>query len=145
MLAYPITYTDFDGNVRTETYHFNLSPAECITLDVGVRGGVQKLLERIVEETDGERMMEMFRKVVLGAVGKKSLDGRKFIKSQEISDDFEQTNAYSVLMLQMLNSAEMAGKFFNGILPSQKELETFTKIQEANKAMADNPVMAPLT
>ena len=117
MLKKTITYTDYDGNQRTEDKYFNLSRAEVIEMDLSTTGGMQKLLERIVAEQDTRKIAEIFRELILKAYGEKSPDGKRFIKSHELSEAFSQTEAYSELFVELLSDAEKAAAFFTGILP----------------------------
>lgn len=117
MLKKTITYTDYDGNQRTEDLYFNLSRAEVIEMDLSTTGGMQKLLERIVAEQDSRKITEIFKELILKAYGEKSPDGKRFIKSRELSEAFSQTEAYSELFVELLSDAEKAAAFFTGILP----------------------------
>ena len=90
MLKKNIKYVDYDGNARAEDFYFNLNKAEVIELQLGTVGGLTKTLEKIVQEKDTSRIIEYFKTIILKAYGEKSADGRRFIKSQELRDAFEQ-------------------------------------------------------
>ena len=117
MLKKTITYTDYDGNKRTEDFYFNLSKAEVAEMEMSVEGGLTKTLEKIVAEQDGKRIIEMFKDLILKAYGEKSLDGKRFIKSKELSEAFSQTEAYSELFMELAMNAEASAAFVNGIIP----------------------------
>lgn len=119
MLKKNIKYVDYDGNERTEDFYFNLNKAEVIELQLGTVGGLTKTLEKIVQEKDASRIIEYFRTLILKAYGEKSADGRRFIKSQELRDAFEQTEAYSELFMELASDAKMAAEFINGVLPKE--------------------------
>jgi hypothetical protein len=119
MLKKKITYTDYDGNERTEDFYFNLTKAEVVDMDTGVDGGMQKMLEKIVAEKDNRRIMETFKEIVARAYGEKSADGKRFMKSRELSEAFMQTEAYSELFMELLTNATSASVFINGILPQE--------------------------
>lgn len=108
MLKKNIKYVDYDGNERTEDFYFNLNKAEVIELQLGTVGGLTKTLEKIVQEKDTSRIIEYFKTIILKAYGEKSADGRRFIKSQELRDAFEQTEAYSELFMELARDAKMA-------------------------------------
>lgn len=118
MLKKTIKYTDFDGNERTEDFYFNLTKAELMEMELGVNGGYTQLIHRITSEQDTSRLVKLFKELVLKSYGIKSLDGRRFEKSEEISREFEQTEAYSELFLQLASDADEAAKFVNGIVPA---------------------------
>lgn len=119
MLKKKITYTDYDGNERTEDFYFNLTKAEVVDMETGVDGGMQKMLEKIVAEKDNRRIMETFKEIVARAYGEKSADGKRFVKSHELSEAFMQTEAYSELFMELLTNATSASVFINGILPQE--------------------------
>lgn len=119
MLKKNIKYVDYDGNDRTEDFYFNLNKAEVIELQLGTVGGLTKTLEKIVQEKDTSRIIEYFKTIILKAYGEKSADGRRFIKSQELRDAFEQTEAYSELFMELASDAKMAAEFINGVLPKE--------------------------
>ena len=106
MLKKTITYTDYDGNERTEDFFFNLSKAEVLEMEMSINGGMTKLIQRLVAEQD----------IIFKAYGEKSLDGKYFEKSYERSLRFSQTEAYSELFLELLDP-EKAALFINAILP----------------------------
>lgn len=118
MLKKTITYIDYNGNERTEDFYFNLSKAEVMELELGVNGGLTEMIKRIIAANDMSTLISIFKDLVLKAYGEKSLDGKRFVKSQELRDAFAQTEAYSNLFMELSTDAEKAAEFFNGIIPS---------------------------
>lgn len=117
MLKKTIKYVDFDGNEREEDFHFNLTKAELIEMDLSEKGGLQKTIQAIVQTKDTPRIFALFKEIILKAYGEKSLDGKRFVKNAEIRDGFEQTEAYSVLLMELLSDPDKAANFINGIIP----------------------------
>ncbi len=117
MLKKTITYEDYDGNKRTEDFYFNLSKAEILEMEMGVSGGMTQMLDRIVAEQDSEKIIKTFKEIILKAYGEKSPDGKRFIKSEELSTAFSQTEAFSQLFMELATDADAAAKFVNGIIP----------------------------
>ena len=117
MLKKTITYTDFDGNERTEDFYFNLTQAEVTEMQLSTEGGLKKLIEKIIETQNSAKIVEIFKDLILRAYGEKSPDGRRFIKNAELRDSFAQTEAYSVLFMELATNAEMATTFVTGIIP----------------------------
>ena len=117
MLKRTMTYNDYDDNERTEDFHFNLSKAEVLEMEMGVTGGMTQMLEKIMAEKDMKRIVEIFKDIVLRSYGIKSPDGKHFIKNKEISDAFSQTEAYSDLFMELALDAGAAAKFVSGIIP----------------------------
>lgn len=116
MLKKTITYEDFDGNKRTEDFYFNLSKAEVLEMEMGISGGMSQMLNKIIAAQDGGRVIKTFKDIILKAYGEKSPDGKRFIKSEEISTAFSQTEAYSQLFMELATNADAAATFVNGII-----------------------------
>lgn len=112
-----MSYTDFDGNTRKEDFFFNFTTAELAEMELTAKGGLKGEIEAITNEQNGEKIVDWFKKIILKSVGKKSPDGRKFIKSKEISDDFAQTQAYSDLFMELAFDAKKGADFINKVIP----------------------------
>lgn len=121
MLKKTITYTDYNGHQRTEDFYFNLNKAELVELELSASGGLTVMMDRIIAAEDNPTLFKIFKDLVLKAYGIKSDDGRKFIKNQEVRDDFAQTEAYSVLVMELVSDAEKAAEFFNKIIPQDSD------------------------
>lgn len=117
MLKKTMTYTDYDGNERTEDFYFNLSKAEIGEMELSINGGLEAMLNRIIQERDNAKIVATFKDLILRSYGKKSDDGRRFIKSPELSEEFSQTEAYSDLFMELASNADSAAAFVNGIMP----------------------------
>ena len=118
MLKKTITYTDYNDVTHTETYLFNLSKAECMEMEMSTSGGLTEMINKIIETQDIPAIIKIFKDLILKAYGVKSPDGKRFIKSEELSTAFAQTEAYSVLFMELATNAEEAAAFVNGIMPS---------------------------
>lgn len=121
MLKKTITYTDYDGNERTEDHLFNLSKAECMEMELSTNGGMENLIKRIISEQDNEKIVKIFKDIILKAYGVKSPDGKYFRKSAEISADFASTEAYSTLFMELATDADAAAKFITAVLPANPD------------------------
>jgi len=120
MLKKTITYVDYDGHERTETFYFNLNKAELTEMELSESGGLTKLIEKITSELDAGRIVSLFKEIILKSYGEKSPDGRRFIKSPELSEAFSQTEAYSDLYMELATDSDAAVAFMNGIVPEVK-------------------------
>lgn len=118
MLKKTVTYVDYNGIERTEDFYFNLSKAEVAEMELSVEGGFSKMLEEIVASKDNVRIVSLFKQMVLKAYGEKSADGRRFVKSEEISQAFAQTEAYSEIFMELALNTDAAAAFVNGIMPA---------------------------
>ena len=125
MLKKTITYTDYDGNSRTEDFYFNLTKSEITEMELGVNGGLDSMLGRVIQKQDGAVIIKVFKDILLKAYGEKSLDGRKFEKSEKISNDFSHTGAYDKLFMELVTDAKKAADFVKAIMPAdmQKEID----------------------
>ena len=121
MLKKTFTYTDYNGVERTEDHYFNLSKAELMEMELSTTGGLAEMINQIVAAQDAPKIVKIFKELVLKAYGQKSADGRRFIKSQELSDEFAQTEAYSQLFMELATDADAASKFVNGIVPAMEK------------------------
>lgn len=128
MIKKTITYTDYDGNQRTEDYYFNLNKAEVIEMEFSIGGGLSKSMERMSQLRDTTKIVPLLKDIVLRSYGEKSGDGKHFVKSEEFSRAFEQSEAYSELMVELLSNADEAAKFISGIAGvSQEDLDEVKK------------------
>ena len=117
MIKKTISYTDYNGNERTEDYWFNLSKAEVMEMEMSTTGGLAERIQKIVSAQDAPSIIKIFKELVLKAYGEKSADGKRFIKSEELSTAFSQTEAYSNLFMELATDSDAAAKFVNGIIP----------------------------
>lgn len=121
MFKKTVTYTDYDGVERTESFYFNLSEAEIVEMELGTEGGWRERMQRIIDSKDAPTIMREFKKLIMNSYGIKSDDGRRFIKSDDISRDFVQTEAYNQIFMELVTDAKAAAEFANGIAPSGKD------------------------
>ena len=117
MIKKSITYTDYNGITRTEDFYFNLSKGELMEMELGTTGGMKQMLEKIVQERDNKRMVEIFKDIILRSFGEKSPDGKRFVKSKELTEAFTQTEAYSELFIELASDDKAASAFINGVIP----------------------------
>ena len=118
MIKKTIAYTDYNGVERKEDFYFNLTKAEVMELEMSTKGGLAEMIQRIVAAQDQPAIIKVFKELIIKAYGVKSPDGKKFIKNQEVVDDFVQTEAFSELFMELATDADAAAKFVNGIVPA---------------------------
>lgn len=121
MIKWKIKYTDYNGEAQEEDFYFNLSKAEVMEMDLNANGAYSEYLQRIVDTRDGKKIAEEFKNLILKSYGEKSPDGRRFIKSEDKTQEFMQTEAYSELYIQLATEEGAADKFITGILPSVEQ------------------------
>ena len=118
MLKKTMTFTDYNGVERTENFWFNLSKAEIMEMELGTEGGLAEMIQKIVAAKDAPAIVKIFKDLILKSYGEKSADGKKFMKSPELSEAFSQTEAYSDLFMELATDSDKASEFVNGIIPN---------------------------
>lgn len=122
MISKTVTYVDFNGVERTETYNFHLTQAELVSMENSVEGGLASRLQEIVNAKDGAGVADILKKLILESYGVKSPDGRRFIKNDKVREEFAQTQAFSDLYMSFLADPDLANAFIKGILPNMDNL-----------------------
>ena len=129
MFKKTITATDYNGVTYTEDYYFNMSKPEIAEMENSKEGGFGEYLKKISGAKDEKELTKVFKDLILKSYGVKSPDGRRFIKTDELSLEFSQTDAYSVLYMELATDSDKASEFIKGIFPSDivKEAEKQTQ------------------
>jgi cation transport regulator ChaB len=117
MLKRTITYTDYNGVERTEDFYFNLTQAEISEMELSHDGGLTAMIDRIVKAKDQSQIIKVFKTLLLSAYGQKSEDGRRFIKNDAVREEFAQTEAYSIIFMELATDDQKADEFIKGIMP----------------------------
>lgn len=135
MLVKEITYTDYNGVTRTEEFCFNLNKAELMEMELSQSGGMTTMLKQIISSRDIPKLIELFKKIILASYGVKDTDGKRFIKNEELTEAFKQTEAFSDLFMLLVSNDEEAAKFINGVIPQDISNEVQKEISsgEINK------------
>lgn len=136
MIKKTITYTDYNGVERTEDHYFNLTKTELVRMELGKTGGLSDYMTGLINAQDVPALMNIFEQFVQKAYGKKSEDGRRFMKSPEITASFVETEAYDQLFWDLFNNAGEAAAFFNAIIPA----ELAEKVEEMSKKQDILPI-----
>lgn len=118
MIKKTITYSDFNGNERTEDFYFNLTKAEITKMELSTKGGLAEMIQRIVAAQDTPAIIEVFEDLIRRSYGVKTADGRGFVKKAVDLEEFVSTEAYSQLFMELATDADAAAKFVNGIVPA---------------------------
>lgn len=114
MFSDTITYTDFDGNERKEKIYFNLTKAEALKLDAS---NYTEYLQSVLDSEDPEKILEAYEKFIDLGYGEKSEDGRRFVKSDEILQNFKTSLIFDEFYFKLLSDPNYAINFMVGILP----------------------------
>ena len=131
MYVKEIEYTDFNGVARKEKFYFNLTKAEILDMELGKTGGLTEYIQKILEAQDTPAIMALFKTLLLKSYGVKSDDGRRFVKNDQIREDFEQTQAFSDLYMMLALDDNEASKFVNAIVPDDMKVSDTQRAQFA--------------
>ena len=129
MIKKTVTYTDFDGNERTEDFFFHLTQAEVADWELSVEGGLSKMLLDIIKSKDMRKIIPIYKEILIKSYGEKSPDGRRFIKNDEVRDNFTQTQAFSDLYMSLALDAEEGANFVKGIMPKMDQ-DVFNNVEK---------------
>lgn len=111
MFVQTINYTDFNGVDRTEDFHFHLSKIEVARIEAEYGTSIPEYAKAIASSQNLPELLSFIEKVILTSYGKKSSDGRSFIKTPEMRAEFEYSNAYAELFEQFITNPDLARKF----------------------------------
>lgn len=118
MLTYPITYTDFNGTERTENFLFNYTKAELLKMQLmDPNKDISSTMKEALDSKDSAAIIEFFENLVLNAIGKKSEDGRSFEKTAAYRESFKNSEAYSVMLMDLLTDADKSIDFVTKVIP----------------------------
>lgn len=121
MLKKTIEYEDYNGEKCIEEFYFNLSKAELAEMELSESGGLSTKLKQIMNTRDVPSIVKVLKEVILKSYGVPTADGKRFEKSEKLSTDFSQTEAYSELFMELAGDADKAAAFINGIVPPMPE------------------------
>jgi hypothetical protein len=126
MLKQQVTYEDFDGNTQSETLYFNLNRMELISFQKRYGSeNMENYINKLIEEKQIEPMYDLLNDFVLTAYGVRSEDGKRFIKNDEIREEFKQSLAYEALIEDFHDdSRKVLEKFIAGVTAHIRGLNT---------------------
>lgn len=126
MLKQQVKYEDFDGNTQTETLYFNLNRMELISFQKRYGSeNMENYINKLIEEKQIEPMYDLLNDFVLTAYGVKSEDGKRFIKNDELREEFKQSLAYEALIEDFHDdSRKVLENFIAGVTAHIRGLNT---------------------
>lgn len=139
MYRWTKTYDDYNGTEVTKTFYFNLNKAEVAEMELTTEGGLAERLDKIIKAQDTPAVIREFKKLILASYGEKSDDGQRFMKSEEISKNFEATPAYEILFMELISDEEKAAAFINSIVPQDNNVQDSSLPKKQT-----NPVPMPM-
>lgn len=130
MIKKTITYTDFDGVVRTEDLYFNMTKTELLAFSFNLPEAItdtvndvnkldtEALGKKLLEKMGNSGIFNFVKDLVYKAYGVKSEDGRRFIKNDQLATEFTQTMAYDEFMMELFSDDKKASEFINSMIPA---------------------------
>lgn len=112
MIIKTVKYKGFDGEDIEEKVYLHLTKAEFMKLDLKYSdyGGIINYMRKLLTDVkDGDTFMKplvtMLETFILSAYGRKTDDGKfvKKINGVPLADEFETSEAYSQLLLDLLS------------------------------------------
>lgn len=126
MLAQKVTYTDYDGEKVEEIIRLNLTQAECYELDDAYKasgGIINHFRHLLMSQKEGDPpygpMLNFLKCLISVAYGKRTEDG-KFVKKEKgvpLFEEFEASEAYSALIIDLMSGKIDMENFLRGIFP----------------------------
>lgn len=130
MLKETVTYEDFNGNMITEDFYFNLTQVELIEMSMELPDGAAEAVGNdpsnieegaalaLLEKLGNKGILDFMKRLLLKAYGVKSEDGKRFQKSPELSKEFSETLAFDNLLIALLSDETRGNRFITGIIPA---------------------------
>lgn len=136
MIKKTVTYKDYGGRERTESFYFHFTEAEILDMEMSTEGSFSTRVQRMVDAKDTSSLLQIIKKFVLDAYGVKSEDGRRFVKNDEVRADFKDCPAYSTIFMRLVTNDVEAAEFVNGVVPDDMK-ETFAGLIAERDVKAD--------
>lgn len=151
MIKRTVTYEDFNGVTHTEDLYFNLTKTEMSKIvleeakfdpdgnqDEESMNAFSDRLREIGRSGDGKKIIDMFEWLLKISYGEKSEDGRRFVKNDEVYEDWRYSASYDQFWqdLMLSETGDMV-EFINGIIPADlmKAAENDPEFQSHRKAL----------
>ena len=123
MLKKTFEYEDYEGNKIKQDEYFHLSEAELTEMTLSEKGGLDKLLQKILDANDTTEIIKVFKEVICKSYGELAPDGKSFRKTDEKGNplylNFIATPMYDQLFMELATNDEAGAAFINGIMPKK--------------------------
>lgn len=137
MLKKPVTFTDYDGNRKTQNFYFHLNKFEWLELEAYTKGGLIKNLESAIETSNAKKTIDLLKKIILRAYGEKDPETGAFEKDDDRAIRFSKTEAFSELFYELAYNEQASKEFFMGLIPPE------VREQVASAIAANNVIDLP--
>ena len=131
MFKMPVTYRTYEGTEVTKDFYFNLNKGEIAEMNFAFEGGFEEFLENLRSEPNVKDMMKVFKELIIKAYGKRLPDGQ-FVKSDEYTQAFAASDAYSEVFLKFIeNKDDFVNTFLEGAMN--------VPVESIRRGLEDNP------
>ena len=120
MFKHNIKYVDFNGNERSEDFYFHLSTPEVLRLEAKIGSSIEDYTKTIAEQQNLAEILDFLEEIILTSYGRKTTDGKSFIKNQQLRTEFEYSQAYAELIEEVIMDPNLAAKFGQGVAETAK-------------------------
>ena len=120
MITREVTYIDYNGAEQTEKYYFDLTVPEMLELSFSSAGDIQSTLERLSNSRKVGEIFNIIQTLIFKSVGVKSDDGKRFVKNEEVLNDFKQSRGYESFLMKMMQDTDYASKFIEQLIPQDR-------------------------
>lgn len=118
MLKKTITYENFDGEEVTEDFYFHLTKAELVELEMSKPGGLADYMQKLIEKDDRAGIIQTMKELILSSYGKRDAVKKQFVKNPVMRDEFEASEAYSELFMELVTKPDASLEFMTGVIPA---------------------------
>lgn len=120
-----VTYEDYNGVTHTEDFYFNLNKVELAELEFSVGPGesLSNSIESIMKNNDYGSIIATIKRMLLMAYGEKSADGKRFIKNDNLREQFEQSPAFETIFWEFGTNGEAFAEFIASVIPTSMRNE----------------------
>lgn len=134
MIKKTVKYEDYNGDTVTEDFYFHLTETEITKMKFSENGGLDKYIEKIMNERDHGKLIDLLDTFILNAYGVKTADGRSLIKTEDAKTQFRCCPAYDEIFMECVGDTDKAVAFITGVLPKKMQ-------ENARKAINDSAVI----
>lgn len=131
-----VTYESFDGEIIDENLYFHLSKGELTDMELRKYPLSLKLAKVTSGNASATDAYELMREFVSSSYGKRSEDGRRFIKDVKETESFMISPAYDALLDKLVSDEKFAYQFMTGLFPKDV-------MEKAQKILDENPDASP--
>lgn len=130
MYTFECVYENYFGETVKEAARFQLSRPEIFGIEASKKGGFVAAAEKMKAEHDETEIFANFQNIIALAYGEISPDGRRFVKSPELSKAFLETPIYEQLFDKLISDSDFQMEFLSGIVPKDSKEEVAKALQD---------------